>query len=80
MNTENSKTSDPHRLLLNLSDEINLRRKDKYIALSNLSIYQIWKNIKKSYKNNKFKIPMKNFNYLMDHTLYQIFKIVLNIY
>ena len=39
MNTKNSKTSDPHRLLLSLSDEINLRRKDKYIALSNLSIY-----------------------------------------
>ena len=56
MNSENSKTSDPHRLLLNLTDEINLRRKDKYIALSNLTIYSIWKNIKKSYKNNKFKI------------------------
>ena len=32
-NSENSKTSDPHRLLLNLTDKINLRRKDKYIAL-----------------------------------------------
>ena len=32
-----------------------MRRKDKYIALSNLSIYYTWKNIKKSYKNNKFK-------------------------
>ena len=39
MNSENSKTSDPHRLLLNLTDEINLRRSDKYVALSNLSIY-----------------------------------------
>ena len=27
-----------------------------YVALSNLSIYYTWKNIKKSYKNNKFKI------------------------
>ena len=35
MNSENSKTSDPHRLLLNLTDKIDLRRKDKYIALSN---------------------------------------------
>ena len=35
MNSENSKTSDPHRLLLHLSDKINLRRSDKYIALSN---------------------------------------------
>ena len=56
MNSKNSKTSDPHRLLLDLTDKIELRRKGKYIALSNLSIYYIWKNIKKSYKNNEFKI------------------------
>ena len=47
MNSKTSKTSDPHRLLLNLKDKIDLRRKDKYIALSNLSIYYTWKNIKK---------------------------------
>ena len=46
MNSENSKTSDTHRLLLNLLDEINLKRIDKHIALSNLSIYYIWKKIK----------------------------------
>ena len=56
MNYDNSKRSDPHRLLLNLSDKINLKRSDKYVALSNLSIYYTWKNIKKSYKSNKFKI------------------------
>ena len=39
MNSENNKTSDPHRLLLNLTDKIGMWRKDKYIALSNLSIY-----------------------------------------
>ena len=55
-NSGNSKTSDPHRLLLNLSGKIALRRSDKYVALSNLSICYTWKNIKKSYKNNKFKI------------------------
>ena len=38
MNSKNSRTSDPHRLLFNLTDKIDLRRKDKYIALSNLSI------------------------------------------
>ena len=37
MNSKNSKTSDPHRLLLNLTDEIDL--KDKFSALSNLDIY-----------------------------------------
>ena len=45
MNSKNSKTPDPHRRLPNLTDKIDLRRKDKYIALSNLSIYYTWKNI-----------------------------------
>ena len=49
MNSKNSKTSDPHRLLLNLADKVNLKRSDKYVPLSNLSIYYAWKNIKKSY-------------------------------
>ena len=62
LNSENSKTSDPHRLLLNLSHKINLKRSDKYVALSNLSIYYTWKNIKKSYKNNKFKISAPTWN------------------
>ena len=56
MNSKNSKISDPHRILLSLTDRIDLRRKDKYIVLSNLSIYYTWKNIKSSYKSNKFKI------------------------
>ena len=47
MNSEYSKISKPHRLLLNLTDKTDLRRKDKYIALSYLSIYYTWKNIAK---------------------------------
>ena len=47
MNYKNSKTSDPPRLLSNLSDKIYLKRSDKYVALSNPSIYYTWKNIKK---------------------------------
>ena len=83
VNCKNSKTSDPHRLLLNLTEKINLKRSDKYVALSNLSIYYTWKNIKKSYKNKMFKISafqngMRRLNYLMDHVLYQIFRINLN--
>ena len=82
MNSKNSKTSDPHGLLLNLTDKINFKRSDKYVALSNLSIYYTWKNIKKSYKNNKFiyqlQHEMKNLNYMMDHILHQIFKIILS--
>ena len=62
MNSKNSETSDPHRLLLNLSYTVYLKRSHKYVALSNLSIYYTWNNIKKS---------LKNLNYLMDHILYQ---------
>ena len=39
MNSENSKTHDPHRLLLNHTDKINLKRSDKYVALLDLNIY-----------------------------------------
>ena len=45
-----------------LSDKINLKRSDKYVVLSNLSIYSAWKNIKKEYKNNKFKISAPTWN------------------
>ena len=62
MNSENSKTSDPQRPLLDLTNKINLNRSDKYIALLNLSIYYILKNIKKSYKNDKFKISAQTQN------------------
>ena len=62
MNSENSKTSDPQRLLLNLTDKIYLRRKDKYIAFSNLGIYYTWKNIKKAYKNNEFENSAPTWN------------------
>ena len=56
MNSKRSKTSDPHRLFLNLTNKINLKESDKYVALSDLSKYYTWKNIEKSYKDNKFKI------------------------
>ena len=57
MITKNGTTSDLHRLLINLLDKINLNVSNKYVALSNLSIYVTWKNIEKSYKNNKSKVP-----------------------
>ena len=40
MNSENSETSDPHRLLLNLSDKINLKRSDKYVAWKSMEKYK----------------------------------------
>ena len=56
MNSENSRTSEYHVLVLKLADKLDLRRGQKSVALSNLSIYYTWKNIKSSYNNNKFKI------------------------
>ena len=84
MNSDNSKTSNPQRPLLYLVSKTNLERTDRCVALSRLSIYYIWKNIKKKpYKNNEFKIHfrqgIKSLNYVMDHILYQISKTILNI-
>ena len=86
MNSKNSGTCDTHRKFLNFKNKIRLKRGDKYFSLSKLSIYYTWKNKKKSYKNSKFKIIQitasawnKEFNYLMDHILYQIFKTNLSI-
>ena len=56
MNSENNKTFNSHRLLLNLSDKTDLKKSDRFVALSNLSMYYTWKNIKNYYKNNKLKI------------------------
>ena len=83
MNSENSNTSDPRKLLLNVSNKINFNRSDKYVALSNLSILYARKN---SYShtgliNLKYlgQREIKNLNYQMNHILYQIFKIILSI-
>ena len=60
MNTKNSKTSKRHVLIF--IDKLDLRRGENRIALSNLSIYYTWKDIKCSYNNNRFKIsaPTRN--------------------
>ena len=62
MNSGNCKTSDAHILILRLTDKLDLRRGEKSIDLSNLSIYYTWKNIKSSYNNNKFKISAPTWN------------------
>ena len=56
MNSENSRVSEYHALVLKLADKLDIRRRQKSVALSNLSIYYTWKNIKSSYKNNRFRI------------------------
>ena len=56
MNSGNSKIPEYQVLVLKLNDKLDLRRGQKSVALSNLSIYYTWKNIKSSYNDNKFKI------------------------
>ena len=62
MNSENSRTSEYHVLVCKLSDKLDLRRGQKSVALSNLSIYYTWKNVRSSHKNNKFKISAPTWN------------------
>ena len=61
-NSENSKRPKPHVLILKLTNKLHLRVGEKIIALSNLSIYYTWINIKNSYNNNKFKISAPTWN------------------
>ena len=62
MNAENSKTSEPHVLILKLTDRLDLRTGENNVALSNLSIYYTWKNIKRLYDSNKFKPSAPTWN------------------
>ena len=68
MNTEKSKTNKPSRFKLNLRDKHNLKnpKKQKKMALANLSIYYTWKNIKSQYNNNKLKISAPTWNDTFD--------------
>ena len=66
INSENSKTSEPHRFRLDLTDKLNLKHPKKNMALVSLSIYYTWKNIKSEYNNNKFKISASTWNDTFD--------------
>ena len=83
---KHSRTSKPHILIVKLTNKSDLRIGKKVIALSNLSIYYTWKNIKSSYNNNKFKTSAPTWNdeselhLKMDLILYQIFRIILTIF
>ena len=62
MNSEKSKTSKSHVLKLKFTSKLDLRIGEKVIALSNLSIYYLCRNIKSLYNNNKFKISASTWN------------------
>ena len=83
MNTENSKTSEPHRFKLDLTDKLNLKNPNKNTAFANLSIYYTWKNIKSKNTtpiNLKFlhQLGMILLIYLTALTQFLTFKIILN--
>ena len=62
MNSGNSRTFDPHRLLLNLLEIINFKKVVNILLYQILAFYYTWKNIKNWYKNNKFKISAPTWN------------------
>ena len=59
VNSENSKNSHPHGLLLNLTNKIDLRRGEQSVALQNCSICYTWKNI--------LKLKAIDLKYLLEH-------------
>ena len=67
MNTEKNKPNEPNKIVLNLSQRQYLRSLDKHVTLQNVSIYYVWKNIRKQYKKYKLKIiaPTWNDDYQM---------------
>ena len=66
MNTENSKTNEPHIFKLDLADKLNFENPKNNMALDDLSIYYTWKNIKSEYSNNKFTISAPTWNETFD--------------
>ena len=72
MNTENSKTTEPHQFRLTLADKLDLKHSNKNMALVNLGIYYTWKNILKFL----LQLGMINLIFLMHHILFQKLKII----
>ena len=52
LTTDNSKTKEPHKYILNLSNDLTL--KDSLTSLTHCSLYYTWRNIKDIYNNNEF--------------------------
>ena len=82
INTEKVETNKPHRFKLTLADKFNLKYPNRNMALANLNIYYTWKNIKSASRIIHLKylllLRMMNLIFLIDHILFQTFKIILN--
>ena len=74
LNMRNSKTSEPHTFVLNLSWKLDLRSSNKHAALQNLSICYSWKNKRQQYKNHKLKIivPTRNDEFDLPDRMYSV--------
>ena len=68
VNSENSRTFEYHVLVLKLADKLDLRRGQKSVTLSNLSIYYTWRKLYGNNYGNLHSLGLKNLNYQMDHT------------
>ena len=83
MNSKNSKTNESYKFKYDLIDKLDLKNPNKKMALANLSIYYTWKNVKSTYKKISLKyqpqLGKKHLIYLIDHTIYHKYKIILNI-
>ena len=66
MNSENSKTNEPHRFRLDLTDKPNFKDPKKNVGLANLNIYYTKKNIKSEYNKSKLKISVPTWNDTFD--------------
>ena len=55
VNTENSKTNEPYKFVLKLTQRLDLGSLNEHVSLQNLSIYYTWKNIRQQCNNNKLK-------------------------
>ena len=62
MNTENSKRNESNKFIYQLTDKLKLKNPNQNIGIVNLSIYELWTNIKSAYNNNKFKILVPTWN------------------
>ena len=83
INTENSKTNEPHRFKLDLTDKYNLKNPNKNMALANLSIYYTGKTSSQNTATTNLKfqqqLGMKLLINLIILILLKIFRIILNI-
>ena len=66
MNSKNSKTNEPNRFKYDLIDKLDLKNKNKNMALGSLGICYTWKSFKSTHNNNKFKISAPTWNETFD--------------